>query len=85
MYVPKEDPVTMALLPFYHCFGMLVVLAGGLYKGLKIVIVPGFEPAGFLKTIQDYKVCRLICMYATILCFFFLRILIVHSCAIYND
>ncbi|EDV22035.1 uncharacterized protein TRIADDRAFT_29779 [Trichoplax adhaerens] len=51
----KRVPV-LAVLPFYHAFGMIILLASGLRDGAQIVTLPRFEPNSFLKAIQDCKV-----------------------------
>jgi len=48
----------IGVLPFYHIYGMLVVLNLCLYKGVTIVTLPRFELELFLKTMQDYKITR---------------------------
>lgn len=48
----------LAVLPFYHAFGMIILLASGLHHGSQIVILSRFEPQAFLKAIQDYKVVK---------------------------
>ena len=46
----------LALLPFYHCYGLVVILLKSLYYGSTLFVLPGFEPHLFLNTIQNYKV-----------------------------
>ncbi|KAJ4444145.1 hypothetical protein ANN_05934, partial [Periplaneta americana] len=47
--------VLPALLPFYHIYGLLGLAIASLNFGMKIVTVPKFEPAHFIKTIVQYK------------------------------
>eukprot|EP00118_Oscarella_pearsei_P021137 m.235533 g.235533 ORF g.235533 m.235533 type:complete len:578 (+) comp40127_c3_seq4:96-1829(+) len=54
--VADDDRVCLALMPFYHIYGMVVILARGLEQGTTLVTLPKFEPELFLKTLQDYKV-----------------------------
>ncbi|MFN8375400.1 MAG: 4-coumarate--CoA ligase family protein [Anaerolineae bacterium] len=48
----------IGILPFYHIYGMVVVMAYMLYVGGTVVSLPRFELEMFLKTLQDYKVTR---------------------------
>lgn len=45
----------LAILPFFHVFGMTVVMNLGLYIGAAVILVPRFEVNQFLKTIQKTK------------------------------
>src|SRR6185437_13179709 len=54
-----EHPGVQALaglLPFFHIYGLVVVLNFGLRIGATIVTLPRFEPELFLKTLQDWRV-----------------------------
>jgi acyl-CoA synthetase (AMP-forming)/AMP-acid ligase II len=53
---PEERVI--GILPFYHIYGMLVILNLCLYKGITIVTLPRFDLELFLKTLQDYKITR---------------------------
>ncbi|MEO6197419.1 MAG: AMP-binding protein [Dehalococcoidia bacterium] len=46
-------------LPFYHIYGMVVLMACGFAAGLPQVIMPRFDPALCLDLIQRYKVTNL--------------------------
>lgn len=46
----------MAVLPFFHVYGMVVIMASSLRHGLHCVTMPGFEPKSFLQAIEKYKV-----------------------------
>ncbi len=48
----------IGILPFYHIYGMLVILNLCLHIGATIVTLPRFELELFLKTLQDYKITR---------------------------
>ncbi len=52
----KESDVTLDILPFYHIYGMMVLLNGGLAAGVTQVIMSRFDPAGALTLVQQYKV-----------------------------
>ncbi len=45
----------LAILPFFHVFGMTVVMNLGLYIGAAVILVPRFEVNHFLKTLQKSK------------------------------
>lgn len=48
----------LAVLPFYHIYGMCVLLVGALLKRASIVIMPSFEPQTFLTAIQDHRITK---------------------------
>ncbi|XP_072045292.1 uncharacterized protein [Amphiura filiformis] len=50
-----EDCV-LGMLPFYHVYGIVVVLLNTLRMGVKVVTLPQFEPKIFLETMQNHKV-----------------------------
>jgi acyl-CoA synthetase (AMP-forming)/AMP-acid ligase II len=51
-----ESDTVIAVLPFFHIYGMVVILFNGLYSGATIVTMPRFEMEAFLRLLQDYKV-----------------------------
>jgi acyl-CoA synthetase (AMP-forming)/AMP-acid ligase II len=53
--VTSED-VVIGVLPFYHIYGLTVILAQGLANGATIVSLPRFDFAQFLQTLQDRHV-----------------------------
>jgi acyl-CoA synthetase (AMP-forming)/AMP-acid ligase II len=50
-----ERDVTMAVLPFFHIYGMVVILMLGLAGGGTIVSMPRFDLMEFLDLVQKYK------------------------------
>ena len=52
----KEDDVVLAVLPFFHIFGMNVVMNTGLAAGCKLVLMPRFDLEEFLGTIQTHRI-----------------------------
>ncbi|XP_077869836.1 uncharacterized protein LOC144362337, partial [Saccoglossus kowalevskii] len=54
------DDVMLCVLPFYHSYGMVAVLANALSQGAKLVTMPKFEPQHFLQLIEKYKVIMII-------------------------
>ena len=48
----------IATLPFFHIYGLVVLMNIPLFRGATIVTMPRFELAGFLRAIQDYRITR---------------------------
>jgi acyl-CoA synthetase (AMP-forming)/AMP-acid ligase II len=46
----------IGVLPFFHIYGMVVVLNFGLMRGATIVTLPRFELEPFLKALQDWPI-----------------------------
>ena len=53
-----EDEKIMAFLPFFHIYGMTVIMNQGLYQGATLVSMPRFELEPCLQAVQDYRVTR---------------------------
>ncbi len=53
-----EDEVVLAVLPFFHIYGMQVLMNGVMRWGATAVSMPRFDLAEFLQIIQDHKVTR---------------------------
>lgn len=51
-----EDDVTLGVLPFFHIYGMVVIMNVGLHVGSTIVTMPRFDLEQFLETLQKYRV-----------------------------
>lgn len=51
-----DRDVVIGVLPFYHIYGLTVILAQGLANGATIVSLPRFDFAQFLQTMQDWRV-----------------------------
>ena len=49
----------LGLLPFSHIYGLVVIAHASLYHGDSVVVLPKFEMASCLITIQDYKLSNL--------------------------
>ncbi|MGH2734424.1 MAG: AMP-binding protein, partial [Actinomycetota bacterium] len=52
------DDTLIAVLPFFHIYGMNVIMNIGLHRGATIVTMPRFDLEQFLQLIQDHKVTR---------------------------
>jgi acyl-CoA synthetase (AMP-forming)/AMP-acid ligase II len=53
-----ENDVIIAVLPFYHIYGIALIMNLTLYKGGTIVTMPRFDMTRFLQLMQDYDVTR---------------------------
>jgi acyl-CoA synthetase (AMP-forming)/AMP-acid ligase II len=51
-----EKDTVLAVLPFFHIYGMVVIMGFALFKGMTIVVMPKFEPTRFLELIQQEQV-----------------------------
>lgn len=54
----SPDDTLIAVLPFFHIYGMTVLMNGGLRRGATIVTIPRFDLEMFLQLVQDYKVTQ---------------------------
>ncbi len=54
----SPDDVFIGVLPFFHIYGMQVILNLGLERGATVVTMPRFDLEGFLRAIQEHKVTR---------------------------
>lgn len=58
LIMPTTDDhqdVLPVVLPFYHCYGLVVLLVSKLALGCKLVTVPKFEMHNFLQTAGDHR------------------------------
>jgi acyl-CoA synthetase (AMP-forming)/AMP-acid ligase II len=53
-----SSDIFIGLLPFFHIYGMTVLMNGGLRKGATIVTMPRFDLEGFLELSQRYSTTR---------------------------
>jgi len=51
-----EQDTLIAILPFFHIFGMVVLMAHGLQNRATIVTMPRFDLEQFLQVMQDQKI-----------------------------
>lgn len=54
-HIGPEDTL-VGVLPFFHIYGMVVVLNHAIYKGAAIVCMPRFDLEQFLQILQDHAV-----------------------------
>lgn len=50
-----QQDVLPVILPFYHCYGLNVILISKLALGCKIVSIPKFEQNDFLRTVGEHR------------------------------
>jgi acyl-CoA synthetase (AMP-forming)/AMP-acid ligase II len=53
-----EDDTLVGVLPFFHIYGMTVIMNQGLWSGATIVTMPRFELEGFLDLLEHHSVTR---------------------------
>ncbi|MGI0084579.1 MAG: AMP-binding protein, partial [Nitrososphaerales archaeon] len=51
-----DEGINLAVIPFFHIYGLTVALNSPLYGGQKIVLLPSFDPKEVLETIDKEKV-----------------------------
>jgi len=51
----REHDTVLAVLPFFHIYGMTVLLNAALHARAKLVIMPAFDLAEFLRNIERYR------------------------------
>jgi acyl-CoA synthetase (AMP-forming)/AMP-acid ligase II len=51
-----EDDVMIGVLPFFHIYGLTVILNLALWRGATVVTMPKFELDQFLRLLQDHRV-----------------------------
>src|SRR3982750_3574717 len=54
----QEGEKIIAVLPFFHIYGLTVLMNQGLAWGGAVVTLPRFDLEDFLRTIQDQKITR---------------------------
>jgi acyl-CoA synthetase (AMP-forming)/AMP-acid ligase II len=54
----REDEKFIAVLPFFHIYGMQVLMNTGLRAGATIITMPRFDLEQFLQLHQDYRITR---------------------------
>lgn len=58
MEQPGEADTLIAILPFYHIYGLLIILNSSLRNGATTVTLPRFDLEQFLQILQDHQVTR---------------------------
>ncbi|HEX8095854.1 AMP-binding protein [Jatrophihabitans sp.] len=55
----QPGDTTLAVPPFHHAFGLIMVMHATLAQGATLVTMPRFEPTAYLQAIQDHRITRL--------------------------
>jgi acyl-CoA synthetase (AMP-forming)/AMP-acid ligase II len=58
LFHTNERDRSIAVLPFFHIYGLVVIMNLVLERGAAIVTTPRFELREFLRVIQDYRITR---------------------------
>jgi 4-coumarate--CoA ligase len=58
IFEPREHEVMLCFLPFFHIYGMQVLMNTGLSMGATILTMPRFDLQQALELVQRYKVTR---------------------------
>ncbi len=56
--IANESDTIMGILPFFHIYGMVVIMNMSLTRGATIVTMPRFDMVQFLELVQKHKVTR---------------------------
>jgi acyl-CoA synthetase (AMP-forming)/AMP-acid ligase II len=54
----SEDDKLIGILPFFHIYGMTVIMNAAIRRGATIVTMPRFDLEQFLQIIQDHRITR---------------------------
>lgn len=55
----KPGDRMVGVLPFFHIYGMVLILNLAVYRGVPLVTMPRFDLEQFLQLVQDYKITSL--------------------------
>lgn len=55
----SEHAVTLGLLPFYHIYGLVVILHTEVYMGNTVVLMPAFDLTKFLDNAVKFKITKM--------------------------
>jgi acyl-CoA synthetase (AMP-forming)/AMP-acid ligase II len=58
LFHTSESDRSIAVLPFFHIYGLVVIMNVVLQRGATIVTMPRYELGEFLRVIQDYRITR---------------------------
>ena len=53
-----EHDRVIAVMPFFHIYGLVVILNTSLHRGATIVTMPRFDLPEFLRVVQDHRITR---------------------------
>jgi acyl-CoA synthetase (AMP-forming)/AMP-acid ligase II len=52
---PGDDDTVLAVLPFSHVYGAVILMSLPLWRGVPVVCFPRFDLGGYLRAVQDYR------------------------------
>ncbi|OCH94583.1 phenylacetyl-CoA ligase [Obba rivulosa] len=52
----RPGDVELGVLPFYHIYGLVVIMHGALFSGMTLVVIPKFNFTEMLKSVQRYRI-----------------------------
>lgn len=52
----RPGDISLAVLPFYHAYGLVYIMHFVLFYGMSIVIIPKFDFVGMLTSIERYRI-----------------------------
>ncbi|MDP2435581.1 MAG: acyl--CoA ligase [archaeon] len=55
-HAEKPTPWMIGILPFYHIYGLMLLLNYSLYNGVSTAVMPKFDLPVFLETMQRYRI-----------------------------
>src|SRR3954452_4442186 len=58
LFSTSERDRSIAVLPFFHIYGLVVIMNLVLERGATIVTMPRFELREFLRVVQEYRITR---------------------------
>lgn len=58
LFEVRDDTRLLAVLPFFHIYGMTVLMNFGLYTGAAVVTLPRFDLETFLRSIHEHRIDR---------------------------
>lgn len=56
VHIVESGERMLGVLPFFHIYGMVVIMNYALYRGAAVVTMPKFDMEDFLNTLQTHKV-----------------------------
>src|SRR5437868_8112824 len=54
----RQGERVLGVMPFYHIYGMTVIMNLALHGGAAVVTMPRFELESFLRVMQDHRISR---------------------------
>jgi acyl-CoA synthetase (AMP-forming)/AMP-acid ligase II len=54
----RDDERVLGVMPFYHIYGMTVIMNLALHAGATVVTMPKFDLETFLRVLQDHRITR---------------------------